>query len=83
MQTFHPAESAIKRHDYAPFPNPHLRGNTFFISRQLRKRVWPGIVVSKRTAYHWENGRQRFTRRIQALNLRVLVAGKVGRAYPP
>ena len=44
-------------------------------------RVWPRFVVGKRKAYHWESGRKGFTRRIQALNLRVLVAGKDGRAY--
>ena len=73
----------INRRAYAPFPNPHLRSNAFLISRELMNRVWPGFVVSKRTAYHWESGRKGFTRRIQGLNLRVLVAGKDGCAYPP
>jgi hypothetical protein len=71
----------INRRAYPPFPNPHLRSNAFLISRELMNRVWPGYVVSKRKAYHWESGRKGFTRRVQALNLRVLVAGKDGLGY--
>jgi hypothetical protein len=73
----------INRRAYAPFPNPHLRSNAFLISRELMNRVWPGFVVSKRTAYHWESGRKGFSRRIEGLKLRVLVTGKDGRAYAP
>jgi hypothetical protein len=71
----------INRHAYPPFPNPHLRSNAFLISHELMNRVWPGFVVGKRKAYHWESGWKGFTRRVQALNLRVLVAGKDGRSY--
>jgi hypothetical protein len=73
----------INRRAYPPFPNPHLRSNAFIISRDLMNRVWPGFVATKRTAYHWESGRQGFTRRIEALNLRFLIAGKDGRAFAP
>lgn len=73
----------INRRAYPPFPNPHLRSNAFLISRDLMNRVWPGFVVGKRKAHHWESGRKGFTRRVQALNPRVLVAGKDGRAYAP
>ena len=71
----------INRRAYAPFPNPHVRSNAFLIPRELMNRVWPGFVVGKRKAYHWESGRKGFTRRVQELNLRVLVAGKDGHAY--
>ncbi|HEY5481107.1 MAG TPA: hypothetical protein VIL39_06470 [Verrucomicrobiae bacterium] len=71
----------INRRAYPPFPNPHLRSNAFLVSRELMTRVWPGFVIGKRKAYHWESGRKGFTRRVQALNLRVLVAGKDGRSY--
>ena len=71
----------INRRAYPPFPNPHLRSNAFLISRELMNRVWPSFVVGKRKAYHWESGRQGFTRRVEALNLRVLIAGKDARAY--
>ena len=73
----------INRRAYPPFPNPHLRSNAFIISRELMNHVWPGYVATKRTAYHWESGRKGFTRRIEAQNLRVLIAGKNGRAYAP
>jgi len=73
----------INRRAYAPFPNPHLRSNAFIISRELMNRVWPSFVVGKLNAHHWESGRKGFTRRIQELHLRVLVAGKDGRAYAP
>ena len=73
----------INRRAYPPFPNPHLRSNAFLISRELMNRVWLPYVLTKRTAYHWESGRKGFTRRVQALNLRVLVAGKDGLAYAP
>ena len=65
------------------FPNPHLRSNAFIISRELMNSVWPRFVLSKRKAYHWESGRNGFTRRVQAMNLRVLVAGKDGLGYGP
>jgi hypothetical protein len=71
----------INRRAFPPFPNPHLRSNAFIISRELMNRVWPTFVLSKRTAYHWESGWKGFTRRVQALNLRVLVAGKDGLGY--
>ena len=71
----------INRRAYAPFPNPHLRSNAFLISRELMNRVWPRFVAAKREAYHWESGRKGFTRRIQAMRLRVLVAGRDGHAY--
>jgi hypothetical protein len=73
----------LNRRAHAPFPNPHLRSNAFLISRELMDRIWPRFVVTKRGAYLWENGRNGFTRRIQELNLRVLVAGKNGQAYSP
>jgi hypothetical protein len=73
----------INRRAFPPFPNPHLRSNAFVIPRELMNRVWPSFVVSKRKAYHWESGRESFTRRIQALDLRVLVAGKDGLGYGP
>ena len=71
----------INRRAYPPFPNPHLRSNAFIISRELMNRVWPGFVLGKRKAYHWESGRKGFTRRVQALNLGVLVAGRDGLGY--
>ena len=73
----------INRRAYPPFPNPHLRSNAFIISRELMSRVWPGYVATKRTAYHWESGRRGFTRRIEAENRRVLIAGRDGRAFVP
>jgi hypothetical protein len=73
----------LNRRAYPPFPNPHLRSNAFLISRELMNRAWPSFVLAKREAYHWESGRKGFTRRVQALNLRVSVAGKDGRAYGP
>lgn len=71
----------INRRAFPPFPNPHLRSNAFIASGDLMRRVWPRFVATKRAAYHWESGRHGFTRRIQKLGLRVLIAGKNGRAY--
>jgi hypothetical protein len=73
----------VNRRAYPPFPNPHLRSNAFLISRELMNRAWPSFVLGKGKAYYWESGRKGFTRRVQALGLRVLVAGKDGRAYGP
>jgi len=73
----------INRRAFAPFPNPHLRSNAFIIPRELMNRVWPGFVATKRAAYHWESGRKGFTRLVQQMRLRVLVAGKDGHAYAP
>jgi hypothetical protein len=71
----------LNRRAYPQFPNPHLRSNAFLIPRELMNRAWPSFVLAKREAYYWESGRRGFTRRIEALNLRVLIAGKDGRAY--
>ena len=73
----------LNRRAFAPFPNPHLRSNAFIISRDLMCRVWPRFAATKRAAYLWENGRNGFTLRVQAMSLRALIAGKDGRAYAP
>jgi len=73
----------LNRRAFVPFPNPHLRSNAFLISRELMNRLRPRFVVTKRGAYLWENGRRGFTRRIQELDLSVLVAGRDDRAYAP
>lgn len=73
----------LNRRAYPAFPNPHLRSNAFLISRELMNRAWPSFVLGKGQAYYWESGRNGFTRRVQALGLRVLVAGRDGRAYGP
>lgn len=71
----------LNRRAFAPFPKPHLRSNGFLISREMMNRVWPGFVATKRWAHLWESGRKGFTRCVQGLNMRVLFAGKDGRAY--
>lgn len=69
------------RHFFDPFPNPHLRTNAFLVARELMLQVWPRLVLTKRGAYLFENGKHGFAKRIMRRGLKVLVVGRDGRAF--
>jgi hypothetical protein len=66
---------------YASFPSPHLRTNGFLIDRDRWLQVCSNEPTDKGAAYRFESGRHGMTARLRAIGLRVLVAGRSGRAY--
>jgi hypothetical protein len=66
---------------FLPFPNPHIRTNAFILSREVMRRIWPRLILFKRSAYLFENGRNCMTRRIEHLQLKALIVGKDGLGY--
>lgn len=66
---------------FLPFPNPHVRTNAFMLQREVMLRIWPGLILTKRGAYLFENGRSGLTRRIERLHLQPFLVGKDGLAY--
>lgn len=66
---------------YDRFPNPHVRTNTFVISRRLFLEVAQPVLRSKRDAEKYESGKQSLTRRIERLGLKAVVVGRDGVAY--
>lgn len=71
------------RRTFAPFPNPHLRSNGFMIRRRRLLGLSVGPIASKLDAERFESGRRGMTRQLQARQLRALVVGRDGAAYPP
>ena len=51
------------------------------ISRELLLKVWPRLIITKRGAYLFENGKNSLTQRIARLGLDSLVVGRDGEAY--
>jgi hypothetical protein len=66
---------------FASFPSPHLRTNCFLIERDVWLRVSRREPRDKEAAYRFESGRRGMTARLRSRGLRVLVAGRDGRAY--
>lgn len=66
---------------FPQFPNPHLRSNAFFISRELFLRLRLPRIRHKSDAEGCESGRRSLTRQILALGLEPLVVGRDGRGY--
>lgn len=66
---------------YPSFPTPHLRTNSFMIDREIWLRACTRTPNDKQAAYRLEGGRSGMTARLEAMGLRVLVAGRDGRAY--
>ena len=73
--------SRLNRCLFLPFPNPHLRTNSFIISRQLMLEVWPRLILNKSAAYMFENGRNSFTQRLLRRGLKPLIVGRDGQGY--
>jgi hypothetical protein len=73
----------LRRRDFPPFPNPHLRTNGFMLARELLLDFeWPRLS-SKAAAWALESGRRSISRQVWERGLEVLVVGRDGVAYPP
>jgi len=73
---------AVRRR-FSPFPNPHVRSNTFMVRRDLLLGLKVGPIIEKVHAEQFESGRSGMTRQVQARGLEVLVVGRDGVGYPP
>jgi hypothetical protein len=78
-----PWRKPLLRHDFPPFPNPHLRTNGFLIDRDLLLSLYREPITSKRAALRLENGRQSMTRLIAELGDEVRVVGRDGAELGP
>jgi len=76
-----PARVQLCKWFFEPFPNWHVRTNAFIISRELVQRFWPHRVMTKRSAYLFENGKKNLTRQVLQMGKLAFVVGKDGRAY--
>lgn len=69
------------RRDFDPFPNCHVRTNTFLMARELLLGLEVGEITNKMDAVRFESGKAGLTRQLSARGLRALVVGRDGRAY--
>lgn len=68
------------RRSFPPFPNAHIRTNSFALRRaDLRRISWPQ-VSSKAQARRLESGREGLTRQLERLG-QVVVTGRDGQGY--
>jgi hypothetical protein len=74
--------NALKQWSYfPPFPNYHVRTNSFMISRRLMLRLRVKSVHTKLDAGRFESGWHSMTRQIFGMNLKALIVGCDGRGY--
>ncbi len=73
----------IRRRQFPPFPNPHVRTNAFVLRRaDLLALEWR-ISRRKTTAHRLESGFEGITRQMLARGLAPRVVGRDARAYRP
>lgn len=66
---------------FDPFPNPHIRTNAFFVSRELLRSIPHGILLRKKHAHLFESGKEGLTRQVFRRKMKALVVGRDGKAY--
>ena len=71
----------LNRFFFHPYPNHHIRTTAFMLSRETMLNVWPSSILTKKSAYLFENGKHSLTRRVMQMGLKVLVTGRDGQAY--
>lgn len=72
---------AEARAHFEPFPNEHLRTNSFMLARELMLRINFRGEADKMESLKFESGKQGLTRQVRALNLQPLIVGRDGTAY--
>jgi hypothetical protein len=72
---------AQAKEHFDPFPNYHLRTNTFMIARELMCRIKFAGEADKMESLKFESGKDGLTRQVCALGLQALVVGRDGVAY--
>lgn len=73
----------LRRRDFPPFPNPHLRSNAFVLDRELMLGLRWEVSRSKAVAWALESGRRSISNQVWKRGMKVLVVGRDGVAYPP
>ena len=70
-----------RRHDYLPFPNPHIRTNAFMVRRMVAVELHWGPLRSRYDALRCESGRSSLSQQTKALGLRNLIVGRDGQSH--
>lgn len=73
----------LRRPQYPPFPNPHLRTNGFMAERATLLALDWRVASSKTSAQMLESGRRGITRQIEGAGAAARVVGRDGVAYAP
>ena len=69
---------------FPKFPNIHIRTTGFMIDRRLFCSITNGVKIScKFDSYYFESGPKSLTRKIMAIEKKILVVGRNGRGYSP
>jgi len=66
---------------FPPFPNYHIRTNSFMVKRKILRSIKFKKILSKFDTHLFESGRNSLTNQIQKKKLSVFVVGKDGIAY--
>jgi hypothetical protein len=76
-----PFDYLFKLYDFGRYPNPHIRTNAFMIERNRLLSLTISSLVTKRSAYRFEHGRQSLTKQILTQGLRPVVVDRIGNVY--
>lgn len=68
---------------YDPFPNYHVRTNSFLMRREIMLAIPAPRIRPKFQAHSFESGRKGLTRQVIAMGKLPIIVGKDGRGYPP
>lgn len=74
---------ARNRRGFAPFPNPHVRSNSFMIRRDLFLALRRSHIQNKTDALQFESGRAGMSTQVVKGGLSTLVIGRDGVGYTP
>lgn len=66
---------------FDPFPNFHLRTNSFMVSREIMLKILHGKIFTKKQAYQIESGKNSITKQVERMGLKAIVVGKDGKGY--
>jgi hypothetical protein len=73
----------LRRRQFPPFPNPHIRTNAFMLARDRMLALDWSVGRGKTSAHRLESGLRGITRQLLDAGLEARVVGRDGRGYPP
>jgi hypothetical protein len=73
----------LRRRQFPPFPNPHVRTNAFMLERARMLALDWRVARGKGSAHRLESGVHGITRQLRAAGLEPRVVGRDGRGYVP
>jgi hypothetical protein len=71
----------FRRRQFPLFPNPHIRTNSFMLSRELLLSLEWGRLSGKIDTWKLESGHRSLSRQVWGEGLEALVVGRDGRAF--